>query len=137
MIAPGRGPILVIGLGCRQGCSVEDLHALIQQALGQANLVVEAISALASIDLKRQEPGLIQLAAQLDKPFEVFSASQLRRYEPHLSHHSPIAFEQTGCWGIAESAALALAEQLSGHPATLLVRRQNSPMATFALACAG
>lgn len=129
--------ILVIGLGCRQGCSVEDLKALIEQSLDQAAIEVGSVCALASIDIKAREPGLIRLATQLNKPFEVFSARQLADYKPRLSHHSSLAFEHTGCWGIAESTALALAEQLSGHPATLLITRQSSPNATFALACAG
>lgn len=137
MTTPGPASILVIGLGCRQGCRVEDLQALIKQSLAQANLAIEAISALASIDLKQREPGLIELAAQLNRPFEVFSAARLARYQPRLSHESSFAFAHTGCRGVAESAALALAEQLSGRPATLLITRQTCAMATFALACAG
>lgn len=130
-------PILVVGLGCRQGCSAEDLQALIEQSLDQAGIEISSVCALASIDMKVREPGLIRLATQLKRPFEVFSARQLADYKPRLSHHSSVAFEHTGCWGIAESAALALAEQLGGHPATLLITRQSSPNATFALACAG
>ena len=42
-----------------------------------------------------------------------FSSEQLHGYKPQLSHHSDIAFERTGCYGVAESAALALAEQLA------------------------
>ena len=135
MTITGTAPILVIGLGCRQGCSAEELLSLIEGSLARAGIALSAVRALASIDLKRQEPGLLQLAAQLNVGFEVFSAGQLAPYAPQLSHHSDIAFEQTGCLGIAESAALALAEQLGGAPADLLITRQKSPVATFALAC--
>ncbi|MFP3515649.1 cobalamin biosynthesis protein [Pseudomonas sp. SIMBA_077] len=128
---------MIIGLGCRQGCSCDDLLALIQQALGQAALTLSSAHALASIDLKREEPGLIQLAARFNLPLEVFSAQQLEPYASRLSQHSKVAYEQTGCWGIAESAALALAEQLGGTTAKLIIPRQSSVMATFALACAG
>ena len=134
MTITGTAPILVIGLGCRQGCSAEELLSLIESSLAQAGIALSAISALASIDLKRQEPGLLQLAAQLKLGFEVFTAEQLAPYASLLSHRSTIAFEHTGCFGIAESAALALAEQLAGAPATLRVTRQKSPAATFALA---
>ena len=130
-------PVLVIGLGCRQGCSAEELLRLIEQSLAGAGIALSAVHALASIDLKRQEPGVLQLAAQLNLGFEVFSAEQLAPYAPRLSHSSAIAFEHTGCFGIAESAALALAEQLGGVPAKLLITRQHSPAATFALACVG
>ncbi len=65
-----------------------------------------------------------------------FSSEQLAQYQARLSHQSQIAFERTGCYGVAESAALALAEQLAQAPATLLISRQKYAQATFALACA-
>ncbi|WP_321837139.1 cobalamin biosynthesis protein [Pseudomonas kulmbachensis] len=134
MTVHSTAPILVIGLGCRQGCSTQELLTLIEQSLGRAGIALSAVSALASIDRKRLEPGLLQLAAQLNLGFEVFSAQQLAPYAPELSHRSSLAFEQTGCFGIAESAALALAEQLGGAAASLVITRQKSPGATFALA---
>ncbi|MNY81353.1 cobalamin biosynthesis protein CbiG [compost metagenome] len=63
-----------------------------------------------------------------------FSSEQLAGYHPRLSHHSDIAFERTGCYGVAESAALALAEQLANAPAKLLIPRQKYAQATLALA---
>lgn len=136
MTEAAQRPIMVIGLGCRQGCSAEHLIALIEQSLSQAGVPLCAISALATIKSKQQEPGLLQVAAQLSLGLEVFSAEQLAPYASRLSHHSTIAFEHTGCFGVAESAALALAEQLGDGPARVLITRQKSSAATFALACA-
>lgn len=125
----------IIGLGCRQGCTCDDLLALVEQSLDKAGLALSALQGIASIDLKREEPGLIELCRRLNLPFKVFSVDQLAAYAPQLSQRSKVSFEQTGCWGVAESAALALAEQLGGAGATLLVTRQASAVATFALAC--
>lgn len=130
-------PMLVIGLGCRQGSSCEDLLALITPSLASAGLALSDVRAVASLDIKRNEPGLIQLAASLGIPLAVFRADELAAYEPRLSHRSAIAFEHSGCWGVAESVALALAEQLGNGPARLLITRQKSSVATFALACGG
>ena len=127
----------IIGLGCRQGCTCDDLLALVEQSLDKAGLALSALQGIASIDLKREEPGLIELCRRLNLPFKVFSVDQLAPYAPQLSQRSKVIFEQTGCWGVAESAALALAEQLGGAGATLLVTRQASSVATFALACTG
>ena len=135
MTATGTAPILVIGLGCRQGCTAAELLSLIERSLARAGIPLNAVRALASVDLKRLEPGLLQLAARLELELEVFSAQQLAPYAPQLSHRSNLVFEKTGCFGIAESAALALAERFAGAPATLLITRQKSPGATFALAC--
>ena len=134
MTDTGTVPTLVVGLGCQRGCPVTTLRALLDQALQAHQIELHQIKALASIDLKRDEPALVELAAQLALPLTYFSSEQLAGYEPQLSHHSQIAFERTGCYGIAESAALALAEQLTHSPAKLLIKRQKYAQATFALA---
>lgn len=130
-------PILVVGLGCRHGCSAEHVWALLERVLSQAVMCPRTLNGMASIDLKAHEPGLIELAEHLKLELQVFSAQQLEPYAAHLSARSEVAFARTGCWGVAESAALALAEQLTGKPATLLITRQSSAMATVAVATAG
>ncbi|WP_339546788.1 cobalamin biosynthesis protein [Pseudomonas sp. RA_35y_Pfl2_P32] len=129
-------PTLVVGLGCQRGCPMSTLRALLDQALQAHQIDLHSIKALASIDLKREEPGLLELAAQLALPLIYFSSEHLAQYQARLSHQSQIAFERTGCYGVAESAALALAEHLAQTPATLLISRQKFAQATFALACA-
>lgn len=135
MTDPGTAPTLVVGLGCQRGCPVNTLRALLDQALQAHQIELHEIKALASIDLKRDEPALNELAAQLALPLMYFSSEQLAAYQPQLSHLSQIAFERTGCYGVAESAALALAEQLTNAPAKLLISRQKYAQATLALAC--
>ncbi|MGV6395334.1 cobalamin biosynthesis protein [Pseudomonas caspiana] len=133
MINPeAAGPTLVVGLGCQRDCSAGQLLELIEHSLHGTDFCLADVSALASIDLKAHEPGLLQLAAQLDRPLKCFSATQLAIYETQLSHRSPVAFQHSGCYGVAESAALALASE-SG-PAQLRITRQKSARATFALA---
>ncbi|UVM40941.1 cobalamin biosynthesis protein [Pseudomonas sp. B21-017] len=136
MTENGTVPTLVVGLGCQRGCPVSTLRALLDQALQAHQIELREIKALASIDLKREEPGLIELAEQLALPLMYFSSEQLATYQAQLSHHSDIAFERTGCYGVAESAALALAEQLAQAPAKLLIPRQKYAQATLALASA-
>jgi len=127
-------PTFVIGLGCQRGCPASTLRALLDQALQAHRIELEAVKALASIDLKLDEPGLQELAAQLALPLLYFSSDELASYQQRLSHHSQIAYQRTGCYGVAESAALALAEQLIQAPAKLLISRQKYAQATLALA---
>jgi cobalt-precorrin 5A hydrolase len=127
-------PILVIGLGCQRGCPASTLRALLDQTLLAHGIALHEVRALASIELKRDEPGLLELAEQLALPLTCFNSTQLAAYQDRLSHQSPVAFERTGCYGIAESAALALAERLGAKPATLLISRQKAPQVTLALA---
>lgn len=129
--------ILVVGLGCQRGCEVHSLLALLDSTLAEAGIERQRITALASIDRKRNEPGMQALAQRLNVPLQFFSAEQLAGYEHRLSHRSALAFAHTGCYGVAESAALTLAEQLSNGPARLLIPRKKNTQATLALACAG
>lgn len=128
-------PILVVGLGCQLGCPASVLLGLMEVSLIEQHLRLSDITALASIDHKALEPGMLEVAEQLALPLMFFSAEQLQAFEPQLSHRSTIAFAHTGCYGVAESAALAMASKLGGSPATLLIPRKTSTRATFALAC--
>jgi cobalt-precorrin 5A hydrolase len=125
---------LVIGLGCKSGCSTDTLLELIEQQLKAYGTDLSAIDALTSIEHKRAEPGLLELAERLEKPLVLFNALHLSAFERQLSHRSQASFDSTGCWGVAESAALALAVQLGGGNTGLLIKRQNNAEATFALA---
>jgi cobalt-precorrin 5A hydrolase len=127
-------PTLAVGLGCQRGCPASRLLELIEQALQGHGLEIEAITALASIDQKRSEPGLLALAECLGLPLVFFSAAELSGFDAQLSHRSAIAFAHTGCYGVAESSALALLQCLGGHHGELLITRQKNQHATFALA---
>ncbi|MBC3302653.1 cobalamin biosynthesis protein [Pseudomonas sp. SWRI18] len=128
---------LVVGLGCQRGCDVHALLALFDGALAEGGIERQQVTALASIDRRQDEPGLIALARLLKLPLRCFSAEQLAFYKDRLSHKSDVAFAHTGCYGVAESAALALAEDLSNAPAYLRITRKKAAQATFALAWTG
>ncbi|UVJ45868.1 cobalamin biosynthesis protein [Pseudomonas sp. LS1212] len=134
MSLAGRSQVLVAGFGCQRGCSASELGALLDRTLLQYRLQRSALTGLASIDLKCQEPGLLALAEQLGLPLVFFSSAELARFEPQLNHRSTLAHRHTGCFGIAESCALALAEQLGGCSAELKAPRCTSARATLALA---
>lgn len=133
---PGARPVRVVGLGCQRGCSASALRQLMEACLSEHGLELRDVTALASIDSKADEPGVRELADALQLSVAFFTAHDLAEFEPALTHRSDIAFERTGCYGVAESAALAMAMRLSGSPAMLVIPRRKSPQATFALASA-
>ncbi|WP_162886359.1 cobalamin biosynthesis protein, partial [Pseudomonas syringae] len=67
------GAALVAGLGCRRGCSAALLRDLLEQSLQALELDIGRVTALASIDLKQTEPGLLELAGQLAVPLVCFN----------------------------------------------------------------
>lgn len=127
-------PAFYAGFGCRRGCPADTLETLLRQALANQGLALADLQGIASISLKADEPGLQQLAERLGLPLVLYDTAQLQPYEPRLSHRSAAAHAHCGCWGVAESAALALACQRVGT-ARLLLKRQILGPATLALAC--
>lgn len=134
---PAPSPLYVAGLGCRRGCAADELQALLTDSLAERGLRAADLHALATLHGKLGEPGLVELAARLGLPLHGLTTDELQRYETRLSAPSAAARRATGCAGVAEAAALALAERLAGAPAELLIAKRRSAAATFALACAG
>ena len=123
-------PVLALGIGCERGCSAEEISNLARSALAEAGLAAGAVAAVVSVELKLGEPGIHGLAAELRVPARFFPASRLLAETPRLSERSPAAFRATGCWGVAEGAALAAA----GPDGVLLVPKCKSRGATCAIA---
>ncbi|MBA1190460.1 cobalamin biosynthesis protein [Pseudomonas entomophila] len=134
MTSGPAAPALFVGIGCRRGCSVDELASLLTQTLQAQGGSMARLAGLASITLKAEEPGLCALAERLAVPLRCFDPHALQAFEPRLTHRSHAAWRATGCWGVAESAALALAHQHTGA-AWLIVPRVASAQATLAMAC--
>lgn len=128
--------IVVAGLGCRRGCAGDELLALLRACLREAGLDETLLSALASSEAKALEGGLRDLGRQLRLPLELLSAQRLAPYEQRLTSRSELARQATGSAGVAEAAALALAEELAEGPARLILPKRRSANATCALAMA-
>jgi cobalt-precorrin 5A hydrolase / precorrin-3B C17-methyltransferase len=123
-------PILALGIGCERGCSAEEISDLANSTLAAAGLSPKAVAAIVSIELKLAEAGIHALAAELGVPARFFPASRLLAETSRLSKRSAAAFRATGCWGVAEGAALAAA----GSDGVLVVAKQKSHRATCAVA---
>ena len=124
---------VVAGLGCRSGCSLEDLSTLLLDSLQAHGLTVDNLAGLASIAHKRDEPGLQALAEDLGLQLSCFSAEALQPYQPGVQG-SQLTLTATGSPAVAEPCALALAERLGGQPARLLDGKTRNASATCALA---
>lgn len=125
---------LVAGFGCRRGCPVSELQALLDQALALVGARTTDLRGIATFERRLVEPGLLALAERLMLPLGGYSAAALAPFEPLLSHRSEASWRHTRCHGVAESAALAHCQALHSLPPRLRVTRQCSPQATVALA---
>ena len=124
---------LVLGVGCARGYSADDAENFVLQKLADASIARESICAIASVDLKSDEPALARLAEVIRCPVRVFSPAELEEETYRLTEPSQIVFDAIGCHGVAEPAALRLA----GPEATLILPKQKADNLTVAVADAG
>lgn len=72
---------IVAGIGCRRGVEAERLAELLDRHLAEHNLESLALKAVGSVELKKNEPALIQLAQERQIPYQIFSVNQLAQCE--------------------------------------------------------
>jgi len=121
-----------LGLGCARNADPADLWDLVERTLKVNNIAYGAIACVASIDLKADEPAILQAAQKLGVPFRVFTTVELEAEVSRLLNPSDVVFAEVGCHGVSEGAALAAA----GTEATLTVEKSKTLTATCAIACA-
>ena len=119
-----RPPSLVAGVGCSRGASAEEILGLLRASLAEAGLSEGSVAALASVDAKRDEAGLIEVAERLGVPLRFHPAEELAEIE--TPNPSPVVREAVGTPSVAEAAVL-----VSG--AELVLQKRKSAMATVAL----
>jgi cobalt-precorrin 5A hydrolase len=130
-----RQTVIAAGIGCRAGCSAEQLLELLLRTLAAQGRSLADVQALVAPDFKHKEPGLVQAAEQLHKPLLALPLEQLQRQAGNTLSHSARIARQFGVPCVAEAAALAgAASFLPGAQARLLGPRLASESATCALA---
>lgn len=132
-----RRPIHTIGIGCDRGCPIEQIQQLAEQCLQDLEpdpVSGKTLFAVASIDLKQDESAILDWARNRDLTLHFYPADHLNRYQDQLSYRSEVVFREVGCYGVAEAAALAAAEEISGGKAELRIPKQKKARATFAVA---
>ncbi len=70
-------PVLAVGIGCRRGTAVDELHTALRVTLADAGFDPRCIGLIATADIKADEPGLVGLAGRLDVPLHVVSRAEL------------------------------------------------------------
>ena len=100
---------VILGMGCRKGKSYEELRGFAEETLRELGLGREAVCAIASIDVKKEEPGLVSLAADLGVPLQTFSAEELEKTELEnwTFMESDRVREYVGTGNVCERAAAA------------------------------
>ncbi|MFF4753932.1 precorrin-3B C(17)-methyltransferase [Streptomyces sp. NPDC002514] len=99
-----RPPTLVVGVGASRGVPAEEVLELVGDALRDAGLSAASVAALATVDAKAGEPGVVAAAERLGVPLVTYSAARLARVEVPNPSAAPLA--AVGTPSVAEAAAL-------------------------------
>ena len=111
--------VLWVGIGCERGTSKQLIETAIQQVCQKNHLAEDAIAGIATIDIKADEVGLVELCRERNWPLRTFPADILRAV--NVPNPSAVVDKEVGTPSVAEAAALMAA---NSDVATLLVAKQ-------------
>jgi len=120
-------PSLVVGVGSSTGVGADEVLALIDEALAAGGLAPESVSALATVDRRAEEPGIVAAAADRGWELVTFPAEDLA--DVPVPTPSEVVRAAVGTPSVAEAAAL-----LASGGGELVVAKRRSAMATAAVA---
>lgn len=127
---------IVAGVGCKKGTSAEKIEHAVQEAFAKAGLRMEALCAVASIDLKKEETGLLEFCETRNVPFETYAAEELQAV-PGTYSASEFVSGVTGVDNVCERSAMKCASEYGVKHGELLLRKQAQDGVTVALAYVG
>jgi cobalt-precorrin 5A hydrolase len=119
---------LIAGIGCRRGTEAERIVKAIHEAVDLVGETVSNIRLLASVDIKRDEAGLLEAADRLGIPLRLLTSREVCGSTRSFVRSSFVE-DKVGLPAVAEPAAL-----LAGRRTELLLPKQIFQGVTVALA---
>lgn len=118
----------VLGIGCRKGVSLEQIEEAVVETLEAFHVCPECIGAVATIDRKAEEPGLLEYCREKGISLLSFSAEELSEVEGKFSS-SEFVRQVTGIDNVCERSAVK-----ASKGGKLLIPKQKKDQVTAALA---
>jgi len=98
---------VVLGVGCDRGTPLKTIEIALSQALTRVGLEHNCITAMATIDKKNDEPGMLTLAKNNGWPLHFYPAEELAQVK--VPNPSAVVLKYVGTPSVSEAAALLLA----------------------------
>ena len=102
--------VLWVGIGCERNTPKELIEIAIDETCKTYHLATEAIAGVASIDLKADETGIIEVCQQRNLIFKSFTYQQLSSI--NVPTPSEIVQQEVGTPSVAEAAAILAGDNL-------------------------
>lgn len=127
--------VLWVGIGCERGTPRSVIEAALDQVFAANHLAQGSIAGLATIDLKADEVGLVELAHDRHYPLRCFSADELKAVT--VPNPSNVVEAEVGTPSVSEAAALLAAQAGELIVSKQIFRQPDQPGAvTIAVALA-
>jgi cobalt-precorrin 5A hydrolase len=123
-----RPASLVAGIGCNRNTGTDEIQVLLGKVLETNNLVAESLKCIASIDVKSDESGLINLSENLNLPLIFYKRQELNRVKT-IKNPSLVVEKHVGVKSVCEAAAI-----LAAGNGSLIVPKQTTRNVTVAIA---
>ena len=100
---------VALGMGCRKNKEAQAVEKAAFTCLEENQIYPQAVACLASIDIKKEEPGLLALAEKMGIPFETFSSEELLGVKGEFTASSFVS-RTVGVDNVCERSALKAAQ---------------------------
>lgn len=101
--------MIVAGIGCRKGATTASVIAAINAALMARDIGVSKLAALAALQMKAAEPGIVAAAKALSLDLVAVNDEGAATASVRAATHSTASLDATGTRSASETAALAAA----------------------------
>lgn len=103
---------LILGLGCRRGIECSMIATAVESACSMIDQSVDRINLIASVDVKKDEAGLLEYSARIGRAIKFFDVETLQRtIERYRLEESAFVKEKIGVGNVCEAAALSCVER--------------------------
>ncbi|MBQ6012579.1 MAG: cobalamin biosynthesis protein, partial [Firmicutes bacterium] len=96
--------VLRLGIGCRRGTEADAIESAVRSVLKDHGIDLRAVKSAASIDLKKDEAGLLEFCSRWELPAAFYTADELRSVPGDFTP-SPFVEKVTGVDNVCERAA--------------------------------
>ena len=117
-------PVLWIGIGCERNTDKSLIEQSLSKLLSSRNLSSKSIAGFATIDIKKDETALLEVAKDNNRPIKFFGIDKLSKI--NVPNPSQLVKQEIGTPSVAEAACLLAA----GENSILLVEKNIFKNAT-------
>ena len=115
---------IVLGVGCKKNIDSKHMKDSLREFLHINNIDKNAIKAIGSIEIKKDEQAIIDLANSLGVPFKIFTVEEIAQVD-YLYSKSEWVKKNVGVYSVAEPCAHLLSE------GNMIIEKQKFKGITF------